>query len=508
MTTLRLILADQLSHTIAALEGIDKTKDVVMLCEVIEEAEYVPHHPKKIAFLFSCMRHFALELTAQGMNVIYVKLDDPANTGSFDSEIQRIAASNKITKIIVTEPGEYRVLEKFKQWQLTLNVDIREDKRFLSSIQEFRDFVGEKKQLRMEFFYRQMRKKYHILMEPNGTPVGGNWNFDQENRKPPKPNMTFSTRIAHVIDEIDQEVLNLVAEKFSNNFGDLMPFYFATNRAGAMAQARHFIENILPYFGQYQDAMVSGEAFLYHSVLSIYLNAGLLLPLELCHMAQEAYHKCAAPLNAVEGFIRQILGWREFIRGIYWQFMPQYAKLNYLEAHNKLPSMYWGGETKMHCMGQAISHTKKYAYSHHIQRLMITGNFALLANLSTTEVCSWYLSVYADAYEWVELPNTLGMALFGDGGVVASKPYAASGKYINRMSNYCKKCAYDPEQTTGDDACPFNSLYWNFLVKHQKHFRKNQRMSMMYSTWDKFAEQKKSDILAKASMVLSKINEL
>jgi deoxyribodipyrimidine photolyase-related protein len=267
----------------------------------------------------------------------------------------------------------------------------------------------------------------------------------------------------------------------------------------------HFIEHCLPHFGDYQDAMVAGEPYLYHSLISTYLNAGLLLPLEICKQAQSAYEKGAAPLNAVEGFIRQILGWREYIRGIYWHFMPEYGERNYLEAKNPLPDFYWTANTDMFCLREAISSARDHAYSHHIQRLMITGNFALLAGIDVKQVQEWYLAVYSDAYEWVEMPNTLGMSLFGDGGVVASKPYASSGKYIKRMSNYCQKCKYDPEEMVGDNACPFNALYWDFLVRHADKFRNNQRLPYVFSTWDKFPPEKQQAIRAQAAATIKKI---
>lgn len=509
MKTLRLILADQLSHSLATLEDIDAPNDVVMLCEVMEEATYVKHHKKKIAFLFSAMRHFAQELAQKGFNVRYVRLDDAANTGNFEGEVARAIAELAITKIIVTEPGEYRVLEKFKSWQatFTMPVEIRCDMRFLSTMHEFSEWAAGKKQLRMEFFYRDMRKKYSILMEPNGKPTGGEWNYDKENRKPPKAGMRSPARIAHKKSAITRDVLTLVTTRFVDHFGDLEPFHFAVTRAQALVELEHFIEELLPNFGDYQDAMVAGEPYLYHSLISSYLNAGLLLPLEICERAEVAYRHGKAPLNAVEGFIRQILGWREYIRGIYWHHMPDYGTRNTLEAKTPLPEFYWSAETNMFCIAESVRHTRDHAYSHHIQRLMVTGNFALLAGLDVAQVQAWYLAVYSDAYEWVEMPNTLGMALFGDGGLVASKPYAASGKYIHRMSNYCEQCAYDPEVMTGENACPFNALYWDFWARNEKKLRGNPRIPYVYSTWDKMADDKRDAIRKQAALTLQKMQE-
>lgn len=498
MNALRLILGDQLSESIASLQGLDKARDTILLCEVMEEATYIPHHPKKIAFLFSAMRHFSAELEAKGYSVRYIKLDDKNNTGNFRGEVERAIAQSKPDRIIVTEPSEYRVLQMMQSWQKSLGVavEILPDTRFLASHAEFATWAKDKKQLRMEFFYREMRKKHSLLMEAGGKPTGGEWNYDKENRKPPKTRMKSPKRIAHKKSLITKEVLALVKDRFSHHFGVLEPFHYAITRDQALLELDHFIDQLLPNFGDYQDAMVAGEPYLYHSLISSYLNAGLLLPLEICQKAEAAYRAGNAPLNAVEGFIRQILGWREYIRGIYWQFMPEYGQRNSLNATTPLPEFYWTAETQMFCMAEAIRHTRDHAYSHHIQRLMITGNFALLAGLNVQHAQEWYLAVYSDAYEWVEMPNTLGMALFGDGGVVASKPYAASGKYIHRMSNYCKKCFYDPDEMGGEKACPFNALYWDFLVRHEDKFRGNQRMPYVYFTWDRFLAQKNKNPFA------------
>jgi deoxyribodipyrimidine photolyase-related protein len=507
MTALRLILADQLSESMPSLQGLDTAQDTVMLCEVMEEARYVPHHPKKIAFLFSAMRHFAAGLEASGVRVRYVTLDDASNTGSFTGEVQRAAKELKSSRLIVTEPSEYRVLDMMNGWQKNLGipVEILSDTRFLATHAEFDAWAQGKKQLRMEFFYREMRRKYAILMEPDGKPSGGEWNYDKENRKPPKVGMTSPPRLSHKKSAITKDVLALVKDNFSHHFGTLEPFYYAVTRKQALMELDHFVTHILPNFGDYQDAMVAGEPYLYHSLLSSYLNAGLLLPLEVCQKAEAAYRASKAPLNAVEGFIRQILGWREYIRGIYWHFMPEYGQRNTLNATHPLPDFYWGANTHMFCVAESVRHTRDHAYSHHIQRLMITGNFALLAGLDVKAVQAWYLAVYSDAYEWVEMPNTLGMALFGDGGVVARKPYAASGKYIHRMSNYCQTCRFDPDEMTGETACPFNALYWDFLVRHEQKFRRNQRMPYVFSTWDKFTPEKQKAIRAQAALSLQKM---
>lgn len=509
MSKLRLILSDQLSESITSLQDFDTKSDVVMLCEVMEEATYVKHHPKKLAFLFSAMRHFADELRSKGIRVHYVKLDDPKNTGSIKSEVLRAVRDFKTYQFTVTEPSEYRILEMMHSLksELSIKFEILPDTRFLTTHKEFSKWANNKTHLRMEFFYREMRKKYNILIEENGKPTGGNWNYDKENRKPPKSGITSPKRISHKKSSITKEVLKIVKANFSDHFGTLEPFHYAVTREQAIMELDHFIDHLLPCFGDNQDIMVANEAYLYHSLLSSYINAGLLLPLEICKKAERAYRLGKVPLNSAEGFIRQILGWREYIRGIYWLLMPEYGERNSLNASRPLPVFYWTAETNMFCVAEAVRHTKEHAYSHHIQRLMVTGNFALLAGLDVKEVQEWYLAVYSDAFEWVEMPNTLGMALFGDGGVVASKPYAASGKYINRMSNFCESCKYDPNLMTGEKACPFNALYWDFLVRHENKFRGNQRMPYVFSTWDRFPQEKQKAIRLQAKNTLKKMTE-
>lgn len=508
MTTLRLILGDQLSATISSLENA-AANDVILMCEVMEEATYVRHHPKKIAFLFSAMRHFAEELKTNKYKVRYVTLDDPDNTGSFKSEVIRAIKETRATKIVVTEPGEYRLLKVFEDWstEFGVPVEIRPDTRFLCSINDFKAWAGNRRQLRMEYFYREMRKKHGILIEKNGEPTGGQWNFDKENRKSPPRGLRSPKRISHAKDKITKDVLTLVKSRFSDHFGNLEPFHFAITRDQALMELEHFIVKLLPHFGDYQDCMVAGEPYLYHSLISSYLNAGLLLPLEICQMAEKAYRAGKAPLNAVEGFIRQILGWREYVRGIYWRHMPEYGEMNYFDATESLPWFYWSAETKMNCVAEAVRHTRDHAYSHHIQRLMVTGNFALLAGLDVKQVQEWYLAVYSDAYEWVEMPNTLGMSLFGDGGIMGSKPYAASGKYIHKMSNFCDRCPYNPDESTTENACPFNALYWDFMARNQAKLKQNHRLPYVYATWEKFGQEKQKAIRTKASEIIHDMRE-
>lgn len=509
MKTLRPILADQLSLDLASLKTIDKSLDVIVFCEVRQETDYVPHHPQKIIFLFSAMRHFAYYLQGLGFQVHYVALDDMQNSQSLCNEWQRLALDYDCQRVVMTEPGEWRLLEIFKKWQKqsSMDISILEDDRFLCSHQAFKSWAADKKQLRMEYFYQMMRKKYNILIDADGRPTGGSWNYDARNRDPLKSVPNVPKRMAVTQDAITQDVIALVKKHFSKHFGDSDGFGYEVTLEGAKAKADEFFSQYLPYFGQYQDVMVLDEPFMFHAVLSMYINAGLLNPLELCQRAEQMYFNGQVPIEAAEGFIRQILGWREFVRGIYWLKMPDYIHGNALEAKRALPDLYWGGETKMNCLKQVVHQTWQNAYSHHIQRLMVTGNFALLAGLAPNEVCEWYLAVYLDAYEWVELPNTLGMSLFADGGVLASKPYAASGNYIDKMSNFCKSCQFNPKVTIGEDACPFNALYWNFIAEHESKLSQNHRMQYMYATWRRFDEQKRLAIIEQAKRYLSALEK-
>lgn len=503
MSTLRILLWDHLSHSIPSLKDVAKG-DTLLFCETLDEATHVPHHPKKLAFLFGSMRHFAQECQEKGFQVRYVTLDDPASTGSLLGEIRRAVLDLSPAHLIITHASEFHVHESIKALaqELCLPLEVREDERFLCTLPMFKNWASKRRELRMEYFYRDMRRHHGILMGEGGKPLGGQWNFDKENRKPPLKGLKSPGRLRHPRSQILKDVLSLVGARFAHHFGDLEPFYFAVTCDQARSELEDFIQNCLPFFGDYQDAMVMGEPYLFHSLLSSYLNAGLLTPREIIEAAQKAYHAHHAPINAVEGFIRQILGWREYVRGLYWLKMPHYAYLNALGATRPLPNFYWGGPTRMACVKEAVTHTRVHAYSHHIQRLMVTGNFALLAGLDVAEVQVWYLAVYADAFEWVEMPNTLGMSLYGDGGIVGSKPYAASGKYIDRMSNFCAHCPYKPDELLGPMACPFNSLYWDFLARHRKLLDNNPRLSFAYKNWDRFGEDKQKAIRIKAKSIL------
>ena len=510
MANLILILGDQLSHHLSALEGADKDNDLVVMAEVHSEASYTNHHKKKLVFIFSAMRHFADALEEDGWRVHYQRYhpDNPAQ--SIEQVIAELAREYQPERVITTECGEWRLHEQISRWHKTLGipVEIRPDTRFVCNIDEFAHWAEGRKQLRMEFFYREMRKKTGLLMTSEGQPEGGQWNFDTDNRKkwagkPPAP-----APFREEPDAITTEVIELVNEYFSEHFGTTGNFHYAVTAEQAQEALAHFVDFALPCFGDYQDAMSDNEDWLFHSILSPYLNTGLLDPMEVCEEAVRAWHAGRAPLNAVEGFVRQIIGWREFVRGIYWLLMPGYARENRLGNSRELPWFYWTGDTKMRCMHKAIDATARNAYAHHIQRLMITGNFALLAGVKPEAICDWYLAVYIDAFDWVELPNTLGMVMHADGGYLGSKPYAASGKYIQRMSDHCQNCHYRVQDATGDRACPFNSLYWHFIDRHREDFANNPRMTMMYRNWDKQKPERREALRARADWVLANIETL
>ncbi len=504
MSQLVLILGDQLSLGMSSLRAADRVRDTVFLAEVGDETTYVKHHKKKIAFVLSAMRHFAASLRADGWQVDYVALDDPDNTGSLAGEVARACHRHGCEAVSMTHAGEWRVQRALADWstQSGVTLNVLDDNRFVASAEDFASWADGRKQLRMEYFYRDMRKRTGLLMDA-GKPVGGAWNFDADNRKRAPSDLDPPAIPRFEPDEITRDVLALVAARFDDHVGDLEPFQFAVTTSDAEQAFAHFVEHALPHFGDYQDAMLQRQRFLYHAVIALYLNVGLLDPLAVCREVEAAYHRGHAPINAVEGFIRQIIGWREYVRGIYWHFMPEYVTRNALGASRSLPALYWTGETDMACLRSAITQTLEEGYAHHIQRLMVTGNFALLVGVDPHAVHEWYLAVYVDAYEWVELPNTLGMSQFADGGLLGSKPYAASGNYINKMSDHCKHCRFDVKQKTGDKACPFNALYWDFVARNEDTLAGNHRMAPMYRTWHKFSDDTKAAYRQSAAAFLS-----
>jgi deoxyribodipyrimidine photolyase-related protein len=476
-----LVLGDQLDPRAAVFDDADPAQDAIWMAEVAHEATKVWSHKARIALFLAAMRHFAADRECAGWTVHYRRLDDPQNAGSFGAELAAALRRLRPRRVVFTEPGEWEVREELLRVLRDSGFPFAErpDRHFLCSREEFAAHAKGRKQLRLEFFYRELRQRHHVLMDGD-RPGGGAWNFDAENRGSfgkDGPGFLPAPR-QFPPDAITREVLALVAKRFATHPGDLDAFDWPVTPADAEAALEDFITHRLPLFGQYQDAMWTGEPWLYHSRLSAAMNLKLLDPRKVIAAAEAAWRAGRAPLPAVEGFIRQILGWREYVRGVYWQFMPGYGDRNALGADQPLPKFYWTGETDMNCLRQALGQTLRLGYAHHIQRLMVTGLFALLLGVRPREVHEWYLAVYVDAVEWVELPNTLGMSQFADGGVMASKPYAATGKYIQRMSNYCAGCRFDPAQATGPNACPFTTLYWDFLRRHERRLRANPRMSL------------------------------
>lgn len=498
-----IVLGDQFDPLSSALQRFDATQDVVWMAEVAEESTHVWSAKQRIAVFLSGMRHFADELRTRGLPLLYTRMDDPDNLGTLPLELSKAVTRLQPCALIVTAPGDWRVLQSLRAvaQQHGLPLDLRDDLHFFSTVRDFSEYSQGRKQIRLEYWYRELRRKHGILMEGK-DPVGGQWNFDADNReafgktgpqKVPPP-----TRFAP--DAITREVLALVNGKFASHPGTLHNFGWPVTRTQALKALQAFIQERLPLFGPYEDAMWSGEAWLYHSHLSCALNLKLLNPREIVQAAEDAYRAGHAPLAAVEGFVRQILGWREYVRGIYWTQMPEYQELNALDAQAALPSWYWTGQTDMACLKDAIVQTLELGYAHHIQRLMVTGLYALLLGVKPQAVHVWYLSVYVDAVEWVELPNTLGMSQFGDGGLIASKPYVASGKYIQRMSNHCKSCKYDPAQSTGPSACPYTTLYWDFLMRHEDLLKKNPRMAMQLKNLARLSGSEQKAIKAQAAV--------
>lgn len=497
-----IVLGDQLDANSSALQDFDATQDRVWMAEVMQESTQVWSAKQRIAVFLSAMRHFAQDLRAQDLPVDYTHLSDPENCGTLAMQLSNSIAQLRPTALVMTAPGDWRVLQDLRAVaaEQKLPLDLRDDTHFFSTVSEFAAHAKGRKQLRLEYWYRELRHKHAILMDGN-VPVGGQWNFDADNResfgKAGPQDVPPPTRFEP--DALTREVIALVNTQFSSHPGTLTSFGWPVTRAHALLALQTFIDQRLPLFGRYEDAMWSGEPWLYHSHLSCALNLKLLNPREVVHAAQAAYRSGHAPLAAVEGFIRQILGWREFVRGIYWLHMPEYLERNALDAHAELPAWYWTGGTQMACLKDAITQTLEHGYAHHIQRLMVTGLYALLLGVKPQAVHAWYLAVYVDAVEWVELPNTLGMSQFGDGGLMASKPYVASGKYIQRMSNHCKGCKFDPALSTGATACPFTTLYWDFLMRHEALLRKNPRMAMQLKNLSRLDTQARDTIRAQAA---------
>jgi deoxyribodipyrimidine photolyase-related protein len=494
---LRLVLGDQLSENLSTLRDADPARDQVLMIESRVEATAWKHHKQKLVLVWSAMRQFAERLREKGLSVRYVALDDPANTGSIEGELKRALAGRPFAGVVRTACGKWGLEARLLALDLPVAIDTREDDRFICSRAEFERWATDRRELRMEFFYREMRRKTGLLMEGD-QPAGGRWNFDAENRRKLPKGLRPPDRVRIPPNATTRAMLDRVSKGFDDHFGALEAFGWPTNPQEAEAALDHFLADMLPAFGDWQDAMSWDRPFLWHSLISPALNIGLLDPLEICRRAEAAWREGRAPLNAVEGFIRQILGWREFVRGVYWLKMPEYGLRNALDARGRLPRFYWSGETDMACVADTVRAVRDHAYAHHIQRLMVTGNLAMLLGVRPDAVDDWYMVVFADAYEWVEMPNTRGMATYADGGIVGSKPYAASGAYIDRMSDYCGGCRYDVKGRLGEDACPFNALYWDFIDRHARTLAGNGRMMMPLKTLEKMSDQDRQALRAKA----------
>ncbi len=502
------VLGDQLDLDAAAFDGFDADRDAVWVAEAAEESTHVwSSKPRTVMFL-AAMRHFALDLQDAGRPLHYTRLDAPGSGGTLGAQLHKDIERLRPARLVMTAPGDWRVLQSMKDVAETndLPLDVREDRHFFCSAHEFAAHAKARKSLRMEYFYREQRKRHRVLMQEDGKgdePVGGQWNFDADNREAfgadgpgaVPPRKSFEP------DAITREVIALVNTRFAPHPGQLDGFAWPVTRAQALQSLQAFIQERLPLFGRYQDAMWSGDPWLYHAHLSAALNLKLLNPREVVAAAEAAYRDGHAPLASVEGFIRQILGWREYVRGIYWTQMPQYLERNALGAREDLPPWYWTGDTDMACLRDALAQTLTHGYANHIQRLMVTGLYALMLGVQPRQVHAWYLAVYVDAVEWVELPNTLGMSQYADGGVMGSKPYIATGKYIQRMSPYCKGCRYDPAQRSGDNACPFTTLYWDFLMRHESTLAKNPRMALQVKNLARLTEVQKQAVSERAEAI-------
>jgi len=500
------VLGDQLDLASSALADFDHAQDMVWMAEVAEESTHVPSSRARTALFLAAMRHFAEELRARGFRVHYVRLDEPGNTGTLAGELRRASAQYAPREIVLTEPGEWRVRQALERAAEACGVPlvVRPDRHFFGSVEDFAQYARSRSELRLEFFYRHLRRRHGVLVEGE-APVGGRWNFDAQNRAafPPSGPPPRPPPLRFTPDAVTRDVLALVARTFPDHPGDLAEFAWPVTRAQALAALHDFIAHRLAAFGRWQDALWPGEPWLWHSQLSAVLNLKLLDPREVVEAAVRAFERGAAPLASVEGFVRQILGWREFVRGVYWTRMPGYAEANALDAHVELPRFFWTGRLAMPCLADALTQTLRLGYAHHIQRLMVIGLYALLLGVRPRAISDWFLAVYVDAVEWVELPNVLGMSQYADGGVLASKPYVASGQYIARMSggSYCRKCPFDPALRSGPRACPFTVLYWDFLRRHRERFAAHPRLHMQVRNLDRLPEAERRAIAADAEIL-------
>ncbi|EJL6490929.1 cryptochrome/photolyase family protein [Vibrio cholerae] len=513
-SVVRLILGDQLNH---AHSWFSEHRDDVLylIAELHQEQEYVRHHIQKQCAFFAAMQAFADYLSAEGHHVWHLDLDASAQYNDLPDLIAQICQQVQADAFQYQRPDEYRLLEQMANLRLSgITIGCVDTEHFLLPFAEIPEQFPASKAVLMEHFYRRMRKRFGYLMTADGKPEGGQWNFDADNRNKlkapdllqlPTP-LCFDNPVASIKARLERHRIPSIGQ-----IGESL--LWPINRAQALSLLAHFCQICLPNFGRFQDAMTAQHPHrwsLYHSRLSFALNSKLLSPREVIEATISAYRAAQGQISLaqVEGFVRQILGWREYVRGMYWSNMPHYQTRNHLGAQRPLPSYFWNGQTKMRCLQQAITQSLDFGYAHHIQRLMVTGNFALLTECDPDQVDAWYLGIYIDAIEWVELPNTRGMALFADGGLIATKPYSASGSYINKMSDYCASCAYQVKLKSGEKACPLNSLYWRFMLKHRDRLVNNPRIGMLYKTWDKMTRDSQQAILSTADAYLSQIESL
>jgi len=440
-----------------------------------------PYHKQKLTLVWSAMRHFAQELGELGYEVDYY-----AAQPHLKPALRAHMVKHHPTHMRLMETAEYgrsvRLADILKTYKV--DVEITPNNMFLSDRAAFARNARGKKTLLMETFYRRMRRETGLLMDGE-EPEGGEWNYDRLNRERPPLDHEFPPIPRFEPDQTTRSVMDLVAREFSTHFGELDGFWLPVTRPDAEQFLEDFLEHRLDLFGPYEDAIVVGQPGLYHSLISPLLNIGLLEPLDICRRVEACYYEGTARLNSVEGFIRQIVGWREFMYQVYHLKMPDYEQANHFEADLPLPDFYWNADTDMYCVADAIKTLQRYGINHHIQRLMITGNLALIAGINPQSVNGWYWSAYTDAYGWVVTPNVLGLSLYADDGLIATKPYSASANYINRMSDCCQQCAYDHRRKTGENACPFNSLYWDFLARNYDRLKRNPRMNLVMAMYDK-----------------------
>lgn len=509
MITLRLILGDQLSPCHSWFDCCDE--DIIyVLMEVRQETDYVLHHAQKILAIFAAMRDLARQLREAGHRVHYLRIDDEDNRQKLTTNLDALILHYGARQIQYQAPDEWRLDQQLAEYARLQQVSVSmvDSEHFYTARHEVAQIFRERKQWLMEHFYRHMRSKHNVLMDGSGRPEGGQWNFDHDNRKawsglPPEP---ADPRQAHDHSLLWQSLQAAGVASFGNPQADALAW--PLNRQEALDQTDAFVASTLPYFGDFQDALSSQHWRLFHSLLSFALNTKMITPAEVICRVEAAWRADLVPLSAAEGFIRQLLGWREYVRGIYWSHMPSYVEHNVFAHQQPLPAWFWTGQTRMSCLAQAIGQSLQHAYAHHIQRLMVIGNFALLAGLQPAAVHQWYLGVYIDAFEWVELPNTLGMSQFADGGLLATKPYVSSAAYIDRMSDHCKACHYDKKQRLGEHACPFNSLYWDFFARNRGRLGRNPRLGMVYRQLDKMDASSLQSLSKQASTIRIGIEQL